>query len=92
MDLSPKDRQAITFVSGFLSEAIHASVTPALIISAAGNKGDKSAIWRILIDLSLLHVSGFPDKPRERLGRFWQVLAEEGHEDVAVEGVCILYN
>lgn len=92
MELSQKDRQAIAFVSGFLNKAIHVSVTPDLIVSAAGNKGDGSAIWCMLIDLSLLHASGFPDKPQERLNRFWQVLTEEGHEHVPVEGVCNLSN
>lgn len=86
MGLSGKDTKAIAFVSGLLNQIVHVHVSPDLITAAAVNQGDLSAMWHILIDLTLIHVSGLPDEPQRRLYKLWSVLAEEGHDDIPVEG------
>lgn len=86
MESSSKDSKSIKFVAEFLSTVVHVPVTPDLIITAAENKGDQSSVWYILIDLSLIHTSGYPDTPKNMLNKFWQVLSAEGQEHVPIEG------
>eukprot|EP00892_Ulva_mutabilis_P007104 jgi/Ulvmu1/4766/UM020_0051.1 len=88
MDFSNKDMRAITFVAGFLNQIVHIPVSTDTIMSAAMDEGSLSTMWRILIDLTLVHISGFPKEPQSRLCKLWGVLTEEGDDDDAlpVEG------
>lgn len=86
MNLTGQDRQAINFMTKFLNNIVHIPVPIHLIKEAAENEGDPTAMWYILIDLTLLHVSDLPDEPQSRLCKFWDVLSEEGHDEVPVEG------
>lgn len=86
MNLSSKDRKAIKFIAEFLGTVIHEPITPAIMVAAAENKTDQSAMWGTLVDLSLIYTTQFPDEPKAKLYQFWRVLSEEGHEHVPVEG------
>jgi hypothetical protein len=80
----------LEYTSSLLSSTCHVKVTKQLLSSAQKNQGNSVTLWYIVVDLTLIALSGLTKHSRADLGAFWDAHGEEATtlDEVPMEGVA----